>query len=515
MIGKAISHYRILELIGGGGMGVVYRAEDERLGRQVALKFLPEDVASDPTSVERFRREARAAAALNHPNICSIYDIDDYDGRPFIVMELLEGQTLQRRFETGPIGPDETRDIGIQLARGLEAAHSEGIIHRDIKPANIFITDGGVAKILDFGLAKWARPAEKQSGHDQTIDGTLGLTREGTTVGTIMYMSPEQALGRELDRRTDLFSLGAVLHEMATGQLASDGDTAAAVFDAILNAKPGAVSSINPDVPAGFDPIIGRLLEKDPERRYEKAYDLLDDLESLRHDKASGSVATACSTGCPPNCSTHSQSSTASIAVLPFTHMSSRRDEDYFCDGLAEELITALSKLEGLSVASRTSAFAFRDKAMDIRSIARELGVRTVLEGSVRKAGDRLRISAQLINASDGYHIWSERYDREIDDVFAIQDDIAQSIVANLRPRLLEESGPIVDCCTENPEAYNLYLKGRHFWHRRFHGVVDQAIEYFGKAIALDPNIAPAYAGLADCYLLLGNHSLNRPTSPI
>ena len=500
LIGRTVSHYRVLEEIGFGGMGVVYRARDVRLRRDVALKFLPVGPAPDPVAVGRFQREARASAALNHPNICAIYDFAEDGGRPYIVLELIAGRTVQERVAAGGFGSDELLSLGMQIADGLDAAHSRGVIHRDIKPANIVVTDAAIAKILDFGLAKW-----EEGALDQTASGdTLILTKEGSTVGTVLYMSPEQALGRELDPRADLFSLGAVLYEMATGSTPFAGNTAAVVFDAILNRDPEPPSRKRPALGPRFDAIIGKLLAKDPGRRYQSASEVRLDLELCR--QGLGSTERAAAAAQPG-------AVRKSIAVLPFVSLAGPEGDDYFCDGLAEELIDALTRLDCLNVVSRTSAFAYKNRVMDIRSIGRELNVDAVLEGSVRRTGNRLRISAQLINVADGYHLWSERYDRQMEDVFAIQEDIARSIVSGLRVRLFEsdDNVPIVTQYTNNAEAYNLYLKGRYFWHRRYRGFLDRAVECFEQAVRMEPSLAPAHSGLADSYMSLGIYSLMPP----
>ncbi len=503
MIGQTISHYRILEEIGVGGMGVVYRAEDTSLRRYVAVKFLPESIATDRQAVERFKREARAAAALNHPNICSIHEIDDHDGRPFIVMELMKGRTLKQRLLRGPLTPDQTMELGIQLADALDAAHAEGIVHRDIKPANIFITDREQAKILDFGLAKWVQKDETQL---EIADGTevggtpTDLTEAGAAIGTIAYMAPEQALGRALDARADLFALGVVLYEMTTDRPAFGGANAAAICEAIIHKKPTPGIQLNPRIGPQLDRVISELLEKSPALRPQTAADARSALERARSqtEYSRSSFRSAAGTG----------GSQRSVAVLAFTDMSPNRDQEYFCDGLAEEMINALARVDGLSVASRTSAFTFKGKGVDIREIGRQLGVESVLEGSVRKAGNRLRVTVQLVDVADGYHLWAHKYEREMEDVFVIYDEITQAIVDKLQVTLRDASdAPIVRRYTDNPDAYNAYLKGRYFWNRRSRGLLKRAIRYFEQAAELDPVFALAQTGLADSYTVLGIYS--------
>ena len=504
--GTRLGPYEILAPLGAGGMGEVWKAKDSRLDRLVAVKVLPEHLAANPEALARFEREAKAVAALNHPNILAIFDLGRQGGTAYLVMELLEGETLRQRLGAGPLPWRRAVDLAVQMAQGLAAAHGKGFVHRDLKPENLWITPEGRLKILDFGLAKQvAVPAPGVQSMLPTeamgLDPSL-QTQDGALLGTWGYMSPEQARGEPVGASSDLFAFGAVLHEMLSGRKAFARGTAVDTLAAILKEDPPGLDSTPGGLPPGLDRIIRHCLEKRPEARFQSMRDLAFALESL--SEASAPVpdpAPAQPPGAPP-----------SVAVLPFLDMSPGRDQDYFCEGLAEELIHALTRLPGLRVASRTASFRFKGSAAEVPVIAQQLHVSTILEGSVRKSGERLRVSVQLVRAPEGFHLWSERYDRDLSDVFAIQDEITEQVVRALRLVLTDQDKEaLARTPTASVEAYECYLRGRQSTYLMSQETMARAIRMFEEAVAHDPGYALAYAGIADasayCYMYYGGRA--------
>ena len=471
MIGEKVLHYKIIEKLGEGGMGVVYLAEDTKLERKVAIKFLPRYIAGNSEERERFKIEAKAAAALNHPNITTIYAIEESGDNTFIVMEYIDGIELKEKIKSGLIPTYDSVNIAIQIAEGLETAHKKGIVHRDIKSSNIMITKDGKIKIMDFGLAK--------------IRGGIELTKTGDTFGTAAYMSPEQARGEALDQKTDIWSFGVVLYELLTGHLPFQGDYEQAVIYSILNEEPKSILKIHNNIPSGFNDLMNKLLMKDRNERYKEIGDAINNLKNL-------SKYTVTEDAIDSNYDPRS-----SIAVLPFINLSADPEQEYFCDGISEEIINSLAQLNNLRVIARTSVFSFKGKNIDVREIGKTLNVNTLLEGSVRKSGNRLRIITQLIKVSDGSHLWSNRYDRVLEDVFAIQEDIAENVATSLQGFLTPKEKEAIRRPETNIEAYDYYLKARQLFHSLF---LKEAQGMFEKAIEIDPEYASAYAGLADTH---------------
>lgn len=494
LVGKVISHYKLLERIGEGGMGLVYKAEDLRLGRFVALKLLTRTAISEPEQKARFLREAQAAAALDHPNICTVYEIDEAEGQNFIAMAHLKGQSLKERRRAAQIPISEAVELAIQAADGLGHAHQHGIVHRDIKPANLFLTQEGVLKIIDFGLA--------------TVAGQSTLTIGATLLGTVAYMSPEQCTGDRLDGRTDIWSLAIVLYEMIAGEHPFRGDHELSVIYSILHKEAEPLISFNDGVSADLQKVVSKALAKSKEDRYSNMQDFAQDLRGLR-DWTPMPAITRTGISRPL---TLGVDRLPSIAVLPFVDMSSGRDQEYLCEGIAEDIINALMQVNGLHVVSRGSSFRFAGKAYDLSEIGQKLRVATVLEGSLRRQGDRLRISAHLIDTTVGYKVWARRFDLEMKDVFSVQDEISLSIANALKITLLEkQNNGLVKRYTENMDAYASYLKGRHFWGKRTPDAVTKAVEFYEEALRHDPDYAPAYAGLADAYIQPGYYGLASP----
>jgi serine/threonine protein kinase/cytochrome c-type biogenesis protein CcmH/NrfG len=509
--GTRLGTYEVIGPLGRGGMGEVYRARDMRLGRNVAVKALPEAVASSPDRLARFEREARTVAGLNHPNIVTLFSVEDEDGIRFLTMELLEGQSLAALVTPAGLSLPRLLDLSIPLADALVAAHERGIVHRDLKPGNVMVTHEGRVKVLDFGLAKVAEDDAPVEAAILTATVDDPISREGQVLGTVPYMSPEQIRGQAVDARTDLFAFGVILYELATGRRPFTGATPADVGSAILRDTPEPLTKVRADLPASLARVVARCLEKNPRDRVQTALDVSNELRALRRTAEHVD---------PVNPRRPPSQRVASIAVLPFVNRSRNEEDEYFSDGLADELLNLLAKIEGLRVAARASSFQFKEKKEDLASIGHKLNVATLLDGSVRKAGNRVRIAVQLINVSDGYHLWSETYDRTLDDIFAVQDDIAHSVVKELRTALLGET-PDADASGrvrsevakaargrgQNTESHRLALQGRHMLERLTPEDVKRGMGYLQEALRLDPDNAAAWVDLSRAHLNAAGHS--------
>jgi len=517
MESQRISHYRIIRKIGAGGMGEVYLAEDTLLGRKVALKILPAEFTRDEGRLRRFEQEARTVSALNHPGILTVFEVGHIEGVRFIATEFIEGKTIRQASAERTISIEETIDIGIQVANALAVAHQAGIAHRDIKPENIMMRDDGFVKVLDFGLAKLTETTNPASADPEAPTMAIPNTEPGMVMGTISYMSPEQARGLDVDGRSDIFSLGIVLYELIAGRTPFQGSTPTDVIISMITSEPPRLADYAPGIPADLERIIGKMLIKDRSLRHQTAKEISGELRKLRHRMdVEAEIERSYPSGFGKRTTAEAPKLLPSIAVLPFVNMSADAQNDFFCEGLAEELINSLAKLDGLRVAARTSAFSFKGKDADVRLIGSKLNVSSVLEGSVRKSGTRLRITAQLVNVEDGYHIWSERYDREMEDIFDIQDEISLAITDVLKVRLLEaEKVSLLRRRIDNADAYQFYLLGRHYLNKFTEEGGRKAVEYFDKAIAIEPEYALAYSGLADAYRRLWFFGFLRPSESV